>query len=226
MGCQCTKSSVTPEANEIKTTSAQVTKLKSKAHSTTRQCGFDISNTSINNSTQKYKIDYNARCLDLINQARQDPSSFADIIQNNVKYISGEESNIYFEFNNVKVKLHKGETAFNEAGETLRMMESLQPLRFNDNICIPIPSKVDMITTEYLSSRSAQIEKETNMKVDAYYVDNVKDADASILLMIVDDNDKKSGRKRGCILNQKYKYIGITHALIDNSFVAIFSFAS
>ena len=34
------------------------------------------------------------------------------------------------------------------------------------------------------------------------------------------------GRKRGCLLNQKYKYIGITHSLLDNTFVAIFSFAS
>ena len=221
MGCQCAKSSVTPEVNEIKTSSEQVTKLKSKPHSTNRQNGFDISNTSINNSTQKYKIDYNDRCLDLINQARQDPS-FADIIQNNVKYIVGEE----FEFNNVKVKLHRGESAFNEAGETMRMMESLQPLRYNQSICIPIPIKIDMITNEYLSSKVSQIENESKMKVDAFYVDNVKDADAAILLMIVDDNDKNSGRKRGCLLNQKYKYIGITHAFLDSTFVAIFSFAS
>ena len=222
MGCQCTKSSVTPEANEIKTSSEHVTKLKSKPHSTNRQNGFDVSNTSINNSTQKYKLDYNDRCLDLINQARQDPSSFADIIQNNVKYILGEE----FVFNNVKVKLHRGESAFNEAGETMRMMESLQPLRFNQSICIPIPSKIDMITNEYLSSKVSQIENDSKMKVDAFYVDYVRDADAAILLMIVDDNDKNSGRKRGCLLNQKYKYIGITHSLLDNTFVAIFSFAS
>ena len=93
-------------------------------------------------------------------------------------------------FNNVKVKLHRGESAFNEAGETMRMMESLHSLRFNQSICIPIPSKIDMITNEYLSSKVSQIENDSKMKVDAFYVDYVRDADAAILLMIVDDNDK------------------------------------
>ncbi len=43
--------------------------------------------------------------------------------------------------------------------------------------------------------------------------------------MIVDDNGKNSGKKRYCLLNDEYKYIGINSKFIDKNFIAYFSFA-
>ncbi len=43
--------------------------------------------------------------------------------------------------------------------------------------------------------------------------------------MIVDDNGKKNGKKRYCLLNEEYKYIAINSKFIDKTFIAYFSFA-
>jgi hypothetical protein len=68
-------------------------------------------------------------------------------------------------------------------------------------------------------------EKKKNSNLEIYFKDLVKNPQISVLLMIVDDNGKNSGKKRYCLLNDEYKYIGINSKFIDKNFIAYFSFA-
>ncbi len=60
------------------------------------------------------------------------------------------------------------------------------------------------------------IEKGINIR--SYWRDVIKDPEISFLLMIVDDNGHKSGKKRKDILNPNMKYIGISSVEINNNF--------
>ncbi len=53
----------------------------------------------------------------------------------------------------------------------------------------------------------------------------VKIPQVSVLLMVVDDNGKNSGKKRKAILNKHFKYIGITYKFIGKTFISYFSFS-
>ena len=168
---------------------------------------------------------YKERALFLINQVRKDPSSFSDIIQSSIKNIKEDENNLFYEENNLKVKLFKGESAFLEAEEQLRMMEGLPPLEFKEEICISLPSNKEQAQNkEFIVEKAKEVN--AKWKLDAYFIEKIKDPDISILLMIVDDNGKNSGKKRASIFNPRYKSIGINFTYVDNFFIAYYSFSS
>lgn len=231
MGCQCAKSTEPQDNNEIKTTCNRCDGKKMRLGNpltNNRQIAIDNSSTSMNNSRSTKKndnIDYKERALELINQIRKDPASFADIIQKSIQYIKGNEDIITFTKNNISVKLSKGESAFLEAEEKLRMMESLPPLKFNGDICIPLPENEEQIKNKECIKQKAK-EAAQSSQIEVYFQDLTKDPEISILMMIVDDNGKNSGRKRASLLNPNYKYIGINHRFINKSFIAYFSFSS
>ena len=93
--------------------------------------------------------DYPQKIVELINNIREDPVGYADIIEDSIKYIVEEEdkndpSNIRLIFKKkVKVALNKGEPAFKEAAEYLRSLNPLPPLEFTQDKCIPLPDNED-----------------------------------------------------------------------------------
>lgn len=231
MGCQCAKLTEQQDISEIKTSCKRCDGKKMRLGNPLAgefQIIIDNSTTSTNKSLSTKKNEYNdykERALELINQIRKDPSSFADTIQKSIQYIKGDENIITFKKNNINVKLSKGESAFLEAEEKLRMMESLPPLQFNGDICIPLPeTEEQMKDKDYIKQKEKEAVQAS--KIEVYFQDLTKDPEISILMMIVDDNGKNSGRKRGTLLSPKYKYIGISHKFINQSFIAYFSFSS
>ena len=213
MGCQCTKSNLVHD-KEIKTPSTRLPAVKQK------------SGNPLSSQKQKSIVaNYKERALFLINQVRKDPSSFSDIIQSSIKNIKEDENNLFYEENNLKVKLFKGESAFLEAEEQLRMMEGLPPLEFKEEICISLPSNKEQAQNkEFIVEKAKEVN--AKWKLDAYFIEKIKDPDISILLMIVDDNGKNSGKKRASVFNPRYKYIGINFTYVDNFFIAYYSFSS
>ena len=186
-------------------------------------------NERINEVKNTKYADYPEKMLELINKIREDPASYADIIEDSIQNIienqdddEGKPKIIYKK--KVKVALTRGEPAFREAAEILRNMESLPPLEFKNDICVPLPdNESDIKDSSYLREQVNILRETTN--IDVFFKDLIKLPEVSALLMIVDDGEKNAGRKRNAILNKNFKYIGINSKFIGKTFIAYFTFS-
>ena len=173
--------------------------------------------------------DYPKKMLELINKIRANPSSYADIVLNGINNIiinqdfDETKPKIIYK-NKVKVALSKGEQAFHEAAEILKEMQPLPPLKFKDEICVPVPETEEELNDHSYLKKQINIIQENN-NIDLFFKDLVKLPEVSTLLMIVDDNEKNPGKKRNALLNEEFKYIGISNKFIGKKFVAYFTFS-
>ena len=171
------------------------------------------------------EIYYISRCLELINTIRNNPLSYINIIENakkNILSIEDEDRIIYKDV--VKVSLNRGIFAFNEAIEELKNKKSLDNLIFDKNICIELPyKKKDIYRSKYLNDKVNEMKKK-GKEINLYFKEFIRIPEVSVLMMIIDDNDKTNGLKRKILLSSKIKYIGISCKFIDNNFIAYFSF--
>ena len=191
--------------------------------------GEEEYNEKINEDKNTKYADYPEKMLELINKIREDPVSYADIIEDSIKNITVIEEDdetkpkiIYKK--KVKVALTRGEPAFKEAAEILRNMDSLPPLEFKNEICVPLPdNENDIKDFSYLKEQVKILREATN--IDVFFKDLIKLPEVSALLMIVDDGEKNAGRKRNAVLNKNFKYIGINSKFVGKTFIAYFTFS-
>lgn len=183
----------------------------------------------INEDKNVKYADYPEKMLELINKIREDPVSYSNVIEDSIQNIIENQDDdetkpkiIYKK--KVKVALSRGEPAFREAAEILRNMESLPPLEFKNDICVPLPNNEDEIKDLSYLKGQIKILRET-ANIDVYFKDLIKLPEVSALLMIVDDGEKNPGRKRNAVLNKDFKYIGINSKFIGKTFIAYFTFS-
>ena len=185
----------------------------------------------------KNPINFNLKVIELINNIRSDPVSFAETIEESKKNIKIErvivkdkitgdeiekEKIIYKK--KVKVALSKGEIAFTEASNYLKTLNPIPPLEYNENIVLKLPeTESQMKDSSYLKLQAEEVKR--RFEVDCFFKDLVKDPFVSTLLMVVDDNGKNGGKKRKAILNPEYKYIGVDSKFFGKTFIAYFSFS-
>jgi hypothetical protein len=182
----------------------------------------------IEDKNAKY-ADYPEKMLELINKIRENPSFYADVIEDSIHNIVQNQDDdetkpkiIYKK--KVKVALSRGEPAFREAIEILRNMEALPPLEFKNDICVPLPDNEDEVKDpKYLKEQIKILRETTN--IDVFFKDLIKLPEVSALLMIVDDGEKNPGKKRNAVLNKDFKYIGINSKFIGKTFIAYFTFS-
>jgi hypothetical protein len=173
--------------------------------------------------------DYPKKMLELINKIRANPSSYADIVLNGINNIiinqdfDETKPKIIYK-NKVKVALFKGEQAFREAAEILKEMQPLPPMEFKEEICVPVPETEEELNDHSYLKKQINIIQENN-NIDLFFKDLVKLPEVSTLLMIVDDNEKNPGKKRNALLNEEFKYIGISNKFIGKKFIAYFTFS-
>ena len=174
--------------------------------------------------------DYPEKIVELINNIREDPVGYADIIEDSIKNIIEEEdkndpTNYRLIFKKkVKVALNKGEPAFREAAEQLRSLAPLPPLEFSQEKCIPLPeNEEELKDPTFLREQVKEIREET--QIDVFFKDLIKIPEVSGLLMIVDDTNKNAGKKRMALLNKDLKYVGVTSTFIGKTFIAYFAFS-
>ena len=186
-------------------------------------------NQKLNEDKNTKYADYPDKMLELINKIREEPAAYAEIIEDSIKNIVENQDDddskpkIIFK-KKVKVALTRGEPAFKEAAEILRNMESLPPLEFKNDICVPLPDNEDEIKdSSYLKEQVKILRQSTN--IDVYFKDLVKLPEVSALLMVVDDGEKNPGRKRNAVLNKDFKYIGINSKFVGKTFVSYFTFS-
>lgn len=187
-------------------------------------------NERINEERKAKYANYPEKMLEIINRIRQDPVSYADTIENSIKYIIQEsdkedetKTKLIFK-KKVKVALTRGEEAFKEAAEILRNMEPLPPLQLNEEINVPLPETEEEIKDpKFLKEQVRTLRETTN--IDLFFKDLIKVPEVSALLMVVDDSVKNPGRKRHAILNKDFRYVGINSHFIGRTFVAYFAFS-
>ena len=187
-------------------------------------------NDKINEEKNAKYSEYPEKMLLLINKIREDPVSYADIIEDSIQNIIEEQdkddetkTRIIYK-RKVKVALNRGELAFKEAAEELRNMNSMTPLELKNDICIPLPEDEDEIKdSSYLREQVRILRENTN--IDVFFKDLIKVPEVSALLMIVDDSGKNPGKKRQAVLNKDFKYIGISSKFIGKTFIAYFAFS-
>jgi len=178
---------------------------------------------------QKY-LNYPERIIEIINNIRQDPVSYADVVLDSMKNIVEDNNkndatkNKIIYKRKVKVALTRGKPAFLEAAEDLRNTEPLPPLEFVPEICIPLPEdEFDMKDNNFLKKKVIELKKE-GINIDIFYKDLVKIPEVSALLMIVDDSGKNAGQKRMTLLDKNIKYIGVNSKFVGKTFIAYLSF--
>ena len=175
-------------------------------------------------------MEYPQKIVELINNIREDPVSYADLIEDSIQYIVEEEdkndpTNMRLIFKKkVKVALNKGEAAFREAAEYLRTLSPIPPLEFSQDRCIPLPDNEDELNDpNYLREQVKILRQQTD--IDVFFKDLIKIPEVSGLLMIVDDTNKNAGRKRLALLNKDLKYVGVSCKFIGKTFIAYFAFS-
>ena len=174
--------------------------------------------------------DYPEKIVELINNIRQDPVGYADIIEESIQNIIEEEdkddpSNIRIIYKKkVKVALNRGEPAFREAIDILRSLNPLPPLEFSNEKCVPLPQNEEELKNPlFLREQVKKIREKT--QIDVFFKDLIKIPEVSGLLMIVDDTNKNAGKKRMALLNKDIKYVGVTSKFIGKTFIAYFTFS-
>ena len=205
-------------------------KLKRKNLSTNEEQD-NIMSTNIINKESDFLTNnvYNKRIFELINKVRVNPAEYSKYVLDNIKNIiteNKEELNkntamkeikqITVFKKKVKVRLYKGEEGFFETSKYLQKLSPMEPLKFNENIVLPINDigKKDLIK-----------DKINNYNINAFFKGNIKNPEIAVLLMIVDDNESLEKKKRNTLLNKEYKYIGIDSKFSGKNFIAHFSFS-
>ena len=174
---------------------------------------------------------YSEKIVELINSIRQDPPSYADYIEDSIKYIVNDNNKndssktkiIYKQ--KIKVALTRGEPAFHEAAEILRNTGPLPPLEFVSNMCITLPDTEEEIKDSNFLKRKVKELREEGIGITVFFKDLVKIPEVSALLMIVDDSSKNAGKKRMALLNKDFRYIGVNSKFIGKTFISYLTFS-
>ena len=234
MGCQCANQK--EELNDELGKNPEITEgenddnIRQKEEINDIKEGYELEENNINQVNEdkntKY-AEYPEKMLELINKIREDPVSYAEVIEDSIKNIietNNETKPKIIYKKKVKVALTRGEPAFREAAELLRNMEPLPPLEFKSDICAPLPDNEEELKEPYFLREQVKTLRETT-NIDIFFKDLIKIPEVSALLMIVDDGEKNAGRKRNAVLNKDYNYIGINSKFIGKNFIAYFTFS-
>ena len=216
--------------------------LKSSNSIQAKDKDINPNNNSVNNennidkSTESEYISnnlFNKRVFELINKVRLNPAEYANYVLENIKNICIEnkeqlnektemkeiKQTIVFK-KKVKVRLYRGEEGFFETAQFLQKMAPMEPLKFNENIIIPI-------TDSFKESVNFDLIKNkiNEFNINLFFKGNIKNPEIAVLLMIVDDSESSEKKKRNAILNKEFQYIGIDSKFIGKNFIAHFSFS-
>lgn len=226
MGCNCIKYQLLESKTEFKEELNNNESISNSNYiiTTNKQKKLEEIDTTI--------LGYPEIVFNLINKIRTNPKDYANIIEESKENIVEEENEIDFPEKKIiykyeiKVALSRGREAFEEAAKELRNTEPMEPLEFREENCLDLPDDIEDYDNPNFLKNKVKEKLENNIHINVFYKEKVCIPEISVLLMVVDDRNKKdSGKKRKAILNRDFKYIGITSKYIDDIFIAYFSFS-
>ena len=162
---------------------------------------------------------YSRYLLEQINKIRDDPQLFIGVIEDSKGNIVRGKYGRWIYNGKIKIALSKGESAFNEAIEFLKNASPMKKLEFSHIITPKLPANENEIRDNNDLGRKVQRMIDNGIIIKSYWRDVIKDPEISFLLMIVDDNGFKSGKRRRDIMNPNMRYIGITSTEINGYFI-------
>lgn len=183
-----------------------------------------VNKVSETESKQRKKIEYNSEVFTLINKIRQDPPAFAQDIEDAISKITTIDGKLIYK-GAVKVSIKTGESVFKDAANKLRQMEPLQPFELCEDIAIVVPDEEDKMKNSKVLQELVE-EKRQEVNIDSYFKDLIKDPYTSVLLMVIDDNGKNTGKKRDVVLGKEFTKMAVTSRRVKKTFCAYFTFAT
>ena len=137
----------------------------------------------INNEISQ-KNEYPQKSIYLINEIRSNPLLYSQVVEKAIENIKITNNNRIIYSNGIKVALYRGEEAFREAINKLKNTESLPPLRFNPQLCIPLPeNEMELNNINFLKEQVDKM-RQRNTHVEIYFKDLIKIPEISILLIV------------------------------------------
>ena len=182
-----------------------------------------VNKVSETESKQRKKIEYNNEVFTLINKIRQDPPSFAQDIEDAISKITTIDGKLIYK-GAVKVSIKTGESVFKDAANKLRQMEPLEPFELCEDIAIVVPDEEDKMKNTKVLQELVE-EKRKEVDIDSYFKDLIKDPYTSVLLMVIDDNGKNTGKKRDVVLGKEFTKMAVTSRRVKKTFCAYLTFA-
>ena len=172
-----------------------------------------------NSITSKPTDKFSLYLLEQINKIRRDPESFVGIIEDAKSNITKDRYGRLIYNGKLKIVLANGESAFSEAINYLKNVYSMKPLEYIPQLTVLPPQNEKQIKDKKDLGRKVEKMIDSGIKIKSYWRDVINDPEICCLLMIVDDNGIKKGKKRKDILNPYMKYIGISSVKINKDFV-------
>ena len=157
--------------------------------------------------------------LEQINKIRKDPESFIGVIEDAIDNITKDRFGRLIYNGKMKIALARGKSAFLDAIEYLKNINSMKPLEYVSELTVIPPQNEKEIKDKNDLRRKVGEMINSGINIKSYWRDVIKDPEICFLLMIVDDSGIKSGMKRKDILNPKMKFIGISSVEINKNFV-------
>ena len=169
---------------------------------------------------------YSKYLLEQINKIRTEPQSFIGVIEDAKANIKKDRYGRLIYDGKMKIALGQGEAAFNDAIKFLKKLDPMEALEYSSLLTVVPPKNQEEIKDkEDLNKKIEEMIKD-GTDIKSYWRDVIKDPEISFLLMIVDDNGTKSGKRRRDILDPYMKYIGISSAEINKSFACYITLSS
>lgn len=181
------------------------------------------------------EIPYNFtyQILQYINDVRLNPIEFSHIITSQIEFI---EDNLIYSTNKGKfifykegicqIGLIKGKEAFIDIANKLCMRKPIEKLEYKEDLCMNVSNDMaDWVNKHYLEVYLEEKSSYLSYEHFGFHFDlGCVDALTSVVLQVVDDN-LFNCQRRNNILNEKYRYIGISYKKINNYFCLYLSFA-
>ena len=220
--CETNKGHMTRLGSGIYTNSFTEFRTELPLNNNINNMGSNInySNFENKNSISAMPADnYSKYLLEQINRIRKDPKSFIGVIENAKNYVIKDRFGRLIFNGKIKIALANGIAEFNEAIHFLRNTEPMEPLKYISYLTVlPPQNEREIKDKEDLSDKVLEMVN-GGINIKSYWRDIIKDPEISFLLMIIDDNGVRSGKRRKDILNPRMKYIGISSAEIKKDFV-------
>jgi hypothetical protein len=158
---------------------------------------------------------------------RLNPASYAEKVWKNMSNIVSNNDSHYFcmPFNS-KISLPHGRIAFEECIEILKNKPPMNSLSMIDKLKLPFPDKNPQLANnrDYITKSLIEIAKENKDQCLInwfHYDNNIKNAEISTVLQLVDDNNSR-GERRKHLLDENVKYVGINCGPIRRNIYCIY----
>jgi hypothetical protein len=140
---------------------------------------------------------------------RNNPKEYARTLENHIQYIVHKDNQIYYENNDYKVPLYKGEAEFQHCIDILRNTIALKRFEYTELVRVVCCDKLeeqDKVDDLVKDIKSKFPERKIEFSHEFVYAK----PEMITVMLLVDDNPRQNHSKRNNLLNEDFKNLGIS----------------